>query len=621
MERFQESIANEVTGVPLAGIKFYVQNYPSGTAAVIYGVNDNTSTPLVQPLTTQADGTFPFYAANGHYMIVAYPPGGQPIIADFVLQDIIDLPSPQIDIGAQTAAAVPKTTPANADLFPLADSANGFGLKSFSWGNLVSIVQGWFSASSGSSLVGYRTSGAGAVATTVQAKLRESASVLDFGADNTGVANSTAAFNLASAATTQYINVPAGTYLLNTSPNVGMWDVDSGVTFTGAGVLTGKIARRYGQSSPFIQNIVSNFQTVTQLIGWNVEQGLYQTGTISALQFGQTTELFTPSASTTNFTGQLTSVYGSTSHFGSGTLTASFGGSFEAFNSGTASAATLVGVQGNAWNGGVNAGIPVQTATNNGNAVWLRGVEGYAANKSSGTVTAAAAFYANGITNTGGGVITTAYGMVISDQTVGVANYGLYTGLGINHFGDAINIIGRTNLPAATGTNLWIAIGTGSPSLGRIYVGDGGGWQLDFAKRTGGVDTILGSFKDSGQFITVGKINSTGPTSGIGYAAGAGGAITQITTRTTAVTINHVSGQITLFSAAGSVTPTTFRVVNSAVVATDTIVLNQGSGTDMYQTFVTQVAAGSFLITFFTTGGTTTEQPVFNFAVMKAVAD
>ena len=51
-----------------------------------------------------------------------------------------------------------------------------------------------------------------------------------------------------------------------------------------------------------------------------------------------------------------------------------------------------------------------------------------------------------------------------------------------------------------------------------------------------------------------------------------------------------------------------------------TIVVNQKSGTDLYQIFVTNVAAGSFKITFATTGGTTVEQPVFNFAVLKAVA-
>ena len=76
----------------------------------------------------------------------------------------------------------------------------------------------------------------------------------------------------------------------------------------------------------------------------------------------------------------------------------------------------------------------------------------------------------------------------------------------------------------------------------------------------------------------------------------------------------------TLFSAAGSATAATFTVTNSTVAATDVIILNQKSGTDLYDLKVTAVAAGSFNITFNTTGGTTTEQPVFNFAVIKAVA-
>ena len=52
-------------------------------------------------------------------------------------------------------------------------------------------------ASSGSSLVGFLQSGTGAVATTVQTKLRETVSVLDFGADPTGVADSTVAIQAA----------------------------------------------------------------------------------------------------------------------------------------------------------------------------------------------------------------------------------------------------------------------------------------------------------------------------------------------------------------------------------------------------------------------------------------
>jgi hypothetical protein len=106
----------------------------------------------------------------------------------------------------------------------------------------------------------------------------------------------------------------------------------------------------------------------------------------------------------------------------------------------------------------------------------------------------------------------------------------------------------------------------------------------------------------------------------VGYATGAGGTVTQATSRTTGVTLNKTSGAITLFSAAGSATAATFTVTNSTVAETDVIILNQKSGTDLYDLMVTAVAAGSFNITFRTTGGTTTETPVFNFAVIKGVA-
>ena len=65
-------------------------------------------------------------------------------------------------------------------------------------------------ASGGSALVGFTQSGAGAVQRTVQAKGRDIVSVLDFsGADPTGVADSTTAFNNA-AASAQFVIIPSG---------------------------------------------------------------------------------------------------------------------------------------------------------------------------------------------------------------------------------------------------------------------------------------------------------------------------------------------------------------------------------------------------------------------------
>lgn len=113
-------------------------------------------------------------------------------------------------------------------------------------------------------------------------------------------------------------------------------------------------------------------------------------------------------------------------------------------------------------------------------------------------------------------------------------------------------------------------------------------------------------------------VNNTFDGTGIGY--GSGSAVTQATGRTTGVTINAYAGAITLVSAAGSATPASFTVTNSKVAATDTIIVVQKSGTDLLELHVTAVAAGSFRITFFTTGGTTTETPVLNFAVVRAAA-
>jgi hypothetical protein len=117
--------------------------------------------------------------------------------------------------------------------------------------------------------------------------------------------------------------------------------------------------------------------------------------------------------------------------------------------------------------------------------------------------------------------------------------------------------------------------------------------------------------------VRVGQLLASGA-GGIGYTLGAGSAVTQTSSRTSAVEINSICGAITLVSAAGSTSWQSFTVTNNTVAATDTVIVNQKSGTDLYLVHVTAVAAGSFRLTFATTAGTTTEQPVFNFAVLKA---
>ena len=65
---------------------------------------------------------------------------------------------------------------------------------------------------SGSNLVGYKSAGSGAVATTVQTKLRQTVSVKDFGAVGDGTTNDTAAIQAALDSGAQEVTVPWGTY-------------------------------------------------------------------------------------------------------------------------------------------------------------------------------------------------------------------------------------------------------------------------------------------------------------------------------------------------------------------------------------------------------------------------
>lgn len=116
-----------------------------------------------------------------------------------------------------------------------------------------------------------------------------------------------------------------------------------------------------------------------------------------------------------------------------------------------------------------------------------------------------------------------------------------------------------------------------------------------------------------------GGITSTHATQGIGYATGAGGAVTQATSRVTSVTLNKICGTITTFTNSTSGTKA-FTVNNSTVAAGDTIQIslqtNTGNVTAMY---ATNVQAGSFTFNYFMAGADTTAY-VFNFAIVRAVS-
>lgn len=124
---------------------------------------------------------------------------------------------------------------------------------------------------------------------------------------------------------------------------------------------------------------------------------------------------------------------------------------------------------------------------------------------------------------------------------------------------------------------------------------------------------------------TTGKISSTSPSTGIGYSTGAGGTVTQLTNKSTGVTLNTISGQVIMNNAslAGSA-GVSFTLTNSTIGANDVVIANIGAGstgatgTD-YNLGVSAVAAGSCKFTVFNQGGSKSDALVINFAVIKGV--
>lgn len=123
--------------------------------------------------------------------------------------------------------------------------------------------------------------------------------------------------------------------------------------------------------------------------------------------------------------------------------------------------------------------------------------------------------------------------------------------------------------------------------------------------------------------ITGGSVRATTDT-GYSSTGGTGGAVTQLTDKSTGVTLNKPCGQITLHNAnlAGA-TRVSFTLTNSSIAATDVVIVNIASGAtaDAYAVTVTAVAAGSCRIQIANLTAATTlgEALVLNFAVIKAI--
>ena len=114
--------------------------------------------------------------------------------------------------------------------------------------------------------------------------------------------------------------------------------------------------------------------------------------------------------------------------------------------------------------------------------------------------------------------------------------------------------------------------------------------------------------------VTAGSL--VGPTTG--------GTVTQATDKSTGVTLNTESGQITMNNAAlAAAAEVTFTVTNSKIAATDVVVACHGSGgaSGKYLVLANTIASGSFKVTVGNVSdGTLSEAIVINFVALKGAS-
>jgi hypothetical protein len=221
---------NAVTGVPLNSLWFSIAFVDSRNPTVIVW-----STPgLISSQSVYATAYADVFTGNGS--TVAWTLSNDPVVVnntDVSINGVTQRPTTDYTLSGTTLTTT-TAAPLNAIILvkyrqalPLSYYGAASNVQFTPVGALtatnvqaaITEVVTDLALSSGSSTVGFLQAGTGAVATTVQAKLRESVSVKDFGAVGDGVADDTAAFTAARAVTNRYY-VPSGTYLVDASPSV-----------------------------------------------------------------------------------------------------------------------------------------------------------------------------------------------------------------------------------------------------------------------------------------------------------------------------------------------------------------------------------------------------------------
>lgn len=216
-----------------------------------------------------------------------------------------------------------------------------------------------------------------------------------------------------------------------------------------------------------------------------------------------------------------------------------------------------------------------------------------------GSMTGNRAFAVNN-TGTGTGDYAT---IEIRNGSAGTDALRLYC-LGTGFTTSGSNVQDSAVVTAGTGLSGGMSLGTLANASLRIY--------------TNNTQRIV--IDGTGDLASTGKIRSSG--GGIGYTTGAGGTVTQITSKATGVTLSKLSGNITTHNAAlAAATLVSFVLTNTFIEATDMLLVQHVSGGTLCSYHVSaNCAAGSATISIRNdTAGSLSEALVLKFILIKAV--